>query len=327
MVEAAVAGHPGLEASDLEMRLGGESSTAGHRGGPGRRGPEPGAVRDRRGRCRRRTAHLATMGGRRRAGHGRGRGTGRGGGAPPPTGPAGWSGSPSPASTCPPPTCAGGRRPASRSTTWCRAASRPWWPSGCSILGAHDQPPVEPGSPLVSMSLAPPTSTPPPPPPPRGNRTATRPARTVKVPARVEPERFSRPVRRLVFGGALLVLFALIPVLAWLGGRAALDEGGRRGTTGPTDASAPGYQALVNPTPTRARAGRGARRDPSVRSRCWPPAARAGGEGRSCSCRRGCWSSRAGVGPSRCRRCMPPGGRRRPPPASASCCARASIRP
>jgi hypothetical protein len=109
------------------------------------------------------------------------------------------------------------------------------------------------------MSLAPPTtpSPPPPPPPPRGNRAAAH-ARTVKVPARVEPDRFSRPLRRLVFGGALVVLLALIPVLAWLGARAALDEGSRRGTTGPTDASAPGYQALVTPTPTLLLLGEGA---------------------------------------------------------------------
>jgi hypothetical protein len=77
----------------------------------------------------------------------------------------------------------------------------------------------------------------------------------VKVPPRVEPSRFSRPTRRAAFVGALLVLIALIPVLAWFGARAALDEGGGQVASGATDTAAPGYQALVSPTPTLAVLG------------------------------------------------------------------------
>jgi hypothetical protein len=71
----------------------------------------------------------------------------------------------------------------------------------------------------------------------------------VQVPARVAPRRVSRPWRRLLFVASLLVLFALIPVLAWFGARAALDTDNSSQASA-VDPAAPGYQALVTPTPT-----------------------------------------------------------------------------
>jgi len=56
-------------------------------------------------------------------------------------------------------------------------------------------------------------------------------------------------VRRIVFVVALLGLFGLIPVLAVLGLQAALDTQSNTATT-EADPNAPGYQALVTPTPT-----------------------------------------------------------------------------
>lgn len=94
------------------------------------------------------------------------------------------------------------------------------------------------------MTVASPPSAPsrrrPAPPPPR---------RTVQVPPRVAPRGPSRRIRRAVFAGALLVLFALIPVLAVLGLQAALDTTSNTAATD-ADPNAPGYQALVAPTPT-----------------------------------------------------------------------------
>jgi hypothetical protein len=93
------------------------------------------------------------------------------------------------------------------------------------------------------MSVAAPPSVPP------RRRPAPPPDRTVQLPARVAPRHVSRPVRRLVFAVALLLLVALIPVLAYFGARAALDTGQGAESTA-ADPDAPGYQALVTPTPT-----------------------------------------------------------------------------
>jgi hypothetical protein len=97
---------------------------------------------------------------------------------------------------------------------------------------------------VASMSLAPS------PPAPESTRRARSAHRTVKVPPRIRPARFSRRARRTAFALSLLVLFALIPALTYIGARAALDDQSGRNVSGPADAAAPGYQALVTPTPT-----------------------------------------------------------------------------
>jgi hypothetical protein len=49
---------------------------------------------------------------------------------------------------------------------------------------------------------------------------------------------------------ALLILFTLIPVLTYAGIKASLNDQSGRNVGGPVDENAPGYQALVTPTPT-----------------------------------------------------------------------------
>lgn len=94
------------------------------------------------------------------------------------------------------------------------------------------------------MSLA---TSPSPPNAPRRPRSG---GRTVKVPPRTRPARFSRAVRRTTFVAALVLLFTLIPVLTYAGIKASLNDQSGRNVGGPVDENAPGYQALVTPTPT-----------------------------------------------------------------------------
>ncbi|MDY7100946.1 MAG: LytR C-terminal domain-containing protein [Actinomycetota bacterium] len=75
------------------------------------------------------------------------------------------------------------------------------------------------------------------------------PGRAVRVPPRVEPRRFRRPVRRAAFAGSMLLLVAAIPLLAFTGLRAARDSRGGEFVTLDVGPGEPGYQALVTPTP------------------------------------------------------------------------------
>lgn len=70
------------------------------------------------------------------------------------------------------------------------------------------------------------------------------------VPPRREPGGPPRWVRRLTFGTALLALVASVPWLTRIGWRNAVSAEGQIAATAAADASAPGYQAMVTPTPT-----------------------------------------------------------------------------
>ena len=57
-------------------------------------------------------------------------------------------------------------------------------------------------------------------------------------------------LRAVAFGAALALLMAAVPALGWVGSERLLDSRGGEVVKGGTDASEPGYRALVNPTPT-----------------------------------------------------------------------------
>lgn len=57
-------------------------------------------------------------------------------------------------------------------------------------------------------------------------------------------------VRAVAFGAVLALLMAAVPALGWVGSERLLDSRGGEVVKGGTDASEPGYRALVNPTPT-----------------------------------------------------------------------------
>ncbi len=76
------------------------------------------------------------------------------------------------------------------------------------------------------------------------------PPRAVIVAPRRSPGGPPRWLRRLVFWVALLVLVASVPLLARLGYRTAIAAEGKIANAVAQDPSAPGYRAVVTPTPT-----------------------------------------------------------------------------
>lgn len=76
------------------------------------------------------------------------------------------------------------------------------------------------------------------------------PPRAVIVAPRRSPDGPPRWLRRLVFWVALLVLVASVPLLARLGYRTAIAAEGKIANAAAQDPSAPGYRAVVTPTPT-----------------------------------------------------------------------------
>ena len=70
------------------------------------------------------------------------------------------------------------------------------------------------------------------------------------MPPRVPGTLTARLVRRTAFLVTMLSLLALVPPLAWVGFRAALAQRTSSKVPQVSDPSAPGFQALVSPTPT-----------------------------------------------------------------------------
>jgi len=74
--------------------------------------------------------------------------------------------------------------------------------------------------------------------------------RSVIVPPRREPGGAPRWLRRLAFVVALVALVAAVPVLARTGWRHAIAANHEAAAAGAADVNAPGYRAVVSPTPT-----------------------------------------------------------------------------
>ncbi len=74
--------------------------------------------------------------------------------------------------------------------------------------------------------------------------------RSVIVPPRREPGGAPRWLRRGAFGVALLALVAAVPLLARVGWRHAIAANSEAAAASAADVNAPGYRAVVSPTPT-----------------------------------------------------------------------------
>lgn len=88
----------------------------------------------------------------------------------------------------------------------------------------------------------------------RRNRVAPEhslpPPRFVIVPVRRDPGGPPRWARRLAFFGALVLLVASVPLLTRVGWRNAITAQGQIAEAAASDPNAPGYRAVVSPTPT-----------------------------------------------------------------------------
>ncbi len=76
------------------------------------------------------------------------------------------------------------------------------------------------------------------------------PPRAVIVAPRRSPGGPPRWLRRSAFWLVLLALVASVPALAWIGWRNALEADGQISAVAEADPTAPGYRAVVTPTPT-----------------------------------------------------------------------------
>ncbi len=75
-------------------------------------------------------------------------------------------------------------------------------------------------------------------------------SRSVLLPARREPDGAPRWLRRLGFALSMVALVAALPVLARMGWKHALAAGDEASAASSADVAAPGYRAMVSPTPT-----------------------------------------------------------------------------
>lgn len=82
--------------------------------------------------------------------------------------------------------------------------------------------------------------------------------RTISVPPRAHSSGLSRPLRRAGFVTSLLLCVVSLPVLAFLGVTAAITDASADAVELLADPNAPGYQALVVPTPVAAIVHEGA---------------------------------------------------------------------
>ena len=244
MVEAAADGLDGLVASRPRAAPGRAQLHGRHPCRAGRTRSGRGAVPDPRGRRGRGARHLAP-----------------GRASCPPSRPSCWStgrasrarrrpragrssGWRSPGSSCRAPICANGSPTAARST--CSSPRRCGPASGsvaCTVSAAHDDRDTDPSHPW---------------------RRRRRPRRALRTGRRAAGPHHG-PVGRCGGGSAtrvaLVLLVLAIPALVFAGLRIILDSTDGQLVRRVTDPTAPGYEAVLEPTPTAARGGRRPRRE------------------------------------------------------------------